>query len=101
MVYIKKRQVNAYILLESLITMALLGAITFVVLREISANRLLLYRQNKEIEELNVAFMAYDSKQTTLSANGVVIHLVKTDNLLTISNDSEEVLRLEIRQEKP
>ena len=101
MVYIKKQQVNPYILLESLITMVLLGVITFVVLREISANRLLLYRQNKEIEELNVAFMAYDSKQTTLSANGVVIHLVKTDNLLTISNDSEEVLRLEIRQEKP
>ncbi|MDN6029546.1 MAG: hypothetical protein L0I48_01815 [Lactococcus plantarum] len=99
--YIKKRQVNAYILLESLITMALLGVITLVVLREISANRLLLYQQNKEIEELNVALMAYDSEQTNLNANGVIIHLTKTDKLLTIANDSGEVLRLEMLQEKP
>ena len=81
--------------------MALLGVITLVVLREVSAHRLLLYQQNKVIEELNVALMAYDSGQTTLNANGVIIHLAKTDKLLTIANESGEVLRLELLQNTP
>lgn len=101
MVYIKKQEVRAYILLESLVTIALLGIITLVVLREVSTNRSLFNQQNKEIEEINIALMAYDSKQTKLSANGVTINLTKTDQLLVITNDSREVLRLEMLQETP
>lgn len=101
MVFIKKQELKAYILLESLVTIALLGVMSLVVLREVSANRSLLAQQNEAIEVLNVALMSFDSQQTSLSANGVSVNLAKTDRMLVITSDSQEVLRLEVLQETP
>lgn len=101
MVFIKKQEVKAYILLESLVTIALLGVMSLVVLREVSVNRSILAQQNKAIEELNVALMAFDTKQAILSANGVTVSLVTTDKMLVITNESGEVLRLEMLHKTP
>jgi type II secretory pathway pseudopilin PulG len=63
---IRKQQVKGYILLESLIAMALLAVLSSVVVTEVSVSRAQVVRQNQAIEVLNVGVMAFDSKQTNL-----------------------------------
>lgn len=101
MVNIKKRQVRAYILLESLLTMALLAIISTVVLVEISRARGAFVKQNEKIAVLNVALMAFDSGQTSLRENGVAVKLEKTDKKLVVTRNSQEVVSLELLQEIP
>lgn len=101
MVNIKKQQVRGYILLESLLTMALLAIISTVVLVEVSRARGELARQNEKIAVLNVALMAFDSAQTDLNQNGVAIKLEKTDKKLVVTYKAQEVVNLELLQEIP
>ncbi|GFH41124.1 competence type IV pilus minor pilin ComGE [Pseudolactococcus insecticola] len=96
MVNIGKRQVRGYILLESLLAMALLALLATVVVTEISRSRTQLMTQNKEIEVLNTGLMAFDAGQSSLSANHVTVDLAKTSEKLVLATQGREVLRLEI-----
>ncbi|GAB2021155.1 competence type IV pilus minor pilin ComGE [Pseudolactococcus yaeyamensis] len=101
MVNIKKQQVKAYILLESIMAMALLVVLSSLVLAEVSASRAQVARQNQDIEVLNVGLMAFDSKQSHLRENGVSVTVIKTDKQVVLESSGQEVLRLEILQETP
>ena len=98
---IRKQQVKGYILLESLITLALLEVLSCVVVTEVSVSRAQVVRQNQAIEVLNVGVMAFDSKQTNLHENGVSVTVTRTDKTVVLENAGQEVLRLEILQETP
>lgn len=98
---IRKQQVKGYILLESLIAMALLAVLSSVVVTEVSVSREQVVRQNQAIEVLNVGVMAFDSKQTNLHENGVSVTVTRTDKTVVLENAGQEVLRLEILQETP
>ena len=88
-------------MLESLLTMALLAIISTVVLVEISRSRGALARQNEKIAVLNLALMAFDSGQSSLSQNGVTVKLEKTDKKLVVTHKAQEVVSLELLQEIP
>lgn len=98
---IKKQQVRAYILLESIIAMALLAVLSSIVVTEVSVNHAQVARQNHVIEALNVGVMAFDSKQSTLHENGVSVTMIRTEKTVVLENSGQEVLRLEILQEMP
>jgi type II secretory pathway pseudopilin PulG len=100
-VSIKKHDIKAYILLESIMAMALFTMLVSVVLTEISASRAQLSKQNQAIEVLNVGLMAFDSKQSNLSENGVDVSVTRSDKQVVIEHSGQEVLRLEILQETP
>lgn len=88
-------------MLESLITMGLLVVLANLVLTGISSSRAQIARQNQQIEALNVGIMAYDSNQTSLSLNGVTVHVTKTDEKVVIVSEGEEVIGLELLQKTP
>ncbi|GFH42458.1 hypothetical protein Hs30E_10090 [Lactococcus hodotermopsidis] len=101
MVNIGKRQIKAYILLESLIAMALLSVLATVVVTEISQSRAQIIEQNRQIEVLNVGLMAFDSNQSTLTENDVTVNLTKTDKKVTLTNKGQEVITIELLQKTP
>ena len=45
--------------------------------------------------------MAFDSKQSNLSENGVDVSVTRSDKQVVIEHSGQEVLRLEILQETP
>lgn len=101
MVSIKKQEIKAYILLESILAMALLAVLSGFVITEISASRAQVAKQNQAIEVLNVGLMAFDSKQSHLLENGVDVTLIQTAQEVVLESSGQEVLRLEILQETP
>jgi type II secretory pathway pseudopilin PulG len=100
-VSIKKQEIKAYILLESILAMALLAVLSSFVITEISVSRAQVARQNQAIEVLNVGLMAFDSKQSHLRENGVEVTLIQTAQEVVLESSGQEVLRLEILQETP
>jgi hypothetical protein len=53
------------------------------------------------LERLNVGLMAVDSEQVSLTQNGVTVTVIKTDKKIVIESSGQEVVNLEILQEKP
>jgi type II secretory pathway pseudopilin PulG len=96
-VNLKKQSVKAYILLESLVSLALLTALTTIVLTEVVHARKTIERENHEIEALNVAKMALDSDLKELSGNGEIVKIVESENSLHVINYGEEILQIEIK----
>lgn len=94
---LKKRSVKAYLLLESLITLALLSVLVSVVLTEVVNVRQQLTEINQQIEGLNVAKMATDSNLSKLSVNDAAIKITKDDKRTIVTNHGKELLRLEIK----
>lgn len=94
---LKKRSVKAYLLLESLITLALLSVLVSVVLTEVVNVCQQLTEINQQIEGLNVAKMATDSNLSKLSVNDAAIKITKDDKRTIVTNHGKELLRLEIK----
>jgi type II secretory pathway pseudopilin PulG len=92
---LKKKSVRAYLLLESLITLGLLGILVTSVLTEVVKSRQQLQEDNQQIEALNVAKMALNSQLTELSVNGASIKVEQTDDQISITNRGKELLELE------
>ncbi|WP_223804520.1 competence type IV pilus minor pilin ComGE [Lactococcus kimchii] len=92
---IKNRSIRAYLLLESLITLALLSVLVGTVLTEITRSRTQENIENQQIEALSVARMAVDSQMSSLSLNGATIKVVHSPTKIFISNHGEELLELE------
>ncbi|MDR0198985.1 MAG: Type II secretory pathway, pseudopilin PulG [Streptococcaceae bacterium] len=92
-----KKHIRAYILLESLIALALLATITTVILGQISASHRAVRTYNQRIEELNTANMALASGKSQLSENGVNVSVQKNAAGIVVQSDGKEVLQLEIQ----
>lgn len=92
---LKKKSVRAYLLLESLITLGLLGILVTSVLTEVVKSRQQLQQDNQQIEALNVAKMTLKSRLTELSVNGASIKVEQTDDQISITNRGKELLELE------
>lgn len=94
MVAIKKRKIKAYILLESLIALAVLVTIVSLILGETNRNRQELAVSLHRQEALNVAQMAVQTKQDQLSLNGVTVQVQRTSTSITVYEDGKEVLHV-------
>ncbi|MGM9887301.1 MAG: competence type IV pilus minor pilin ComGE [Lactococcus sp.] len=92
---IRKQSVKAYLLLENLITMALLSILVTLVLSALTKSKQEDEAINRQIEAYNVAQMALQSNQNKLSLNGSEIEIVKNEHETIIKNNGEELLRFE------
>ncbi|MDT2887012.1 competence type IV pilus minor pilin ComGE [Lactococcus lactis] len=92
---LKRKSVKAYLLLESLISIALLAFLVSFIISSLVQARQKNTEENQKIEALNVAQMAIESHLTELSINGSDIKINGNSNLLIISNHGKEILRLE------
>ncbi|WP_019780287.1 competence type IV pilus minor pilin ComGE, partial [Streptococcus sobrinus] len=84
MVAIKKRKIKAYILLESLIALAVLVTIVTLILTEINRDRQELVASLHRQEVLNLAQMAVQTKQDSLSLNGVTVQVQRTSTSIRV-----------------
>lgn len=94
---LKRRSVKAYLLLESLISIALLAFLVSFIVSSLVQVRQKDMEENQKIEALNVTQMAIESHLTELSINGSDIKINENQNLLIISNHGKEILRLELQ----
>lgn len=94
MVAIKKRKIKAYILLESLIALAVLVTIVTLILTEINRDRQELVASLHRQEVLNLAQMAVQTKQDSLSLNGVTVQVQWTSTSIRVYENGREVLHV-------
>jgi type II secretory pathway pseudopilin PulG len=94
---LKRKSVKAYLLLESLISLALLAFLVNVIVASVAQSRQEEVVENKKIEALNVAQMAIESNITDLAMNGSIIKIKQSQNSIVISNHGKEILRLELQ----
>ena len=94
---LKRKSVKAYLLLESLISIALLAFLVSFIVSSLVQVRKKDTEENQKIEALNVAQMAIERHLTELSINGSDIKIKENQNLLIISNHGKEILRLELQ----
>lgn len=94
MVAIKKRKIKAYILLESLIALAVLVTIVTLILTEINRDRQELVASLHRQEVLNVAQMAVQTKQDNLSLNGETVQVQRSSTSIRVYEDGKEVLHV-------
>ncbi|MCT0446179.1 competence type IV pilus minor pilin ComGE [Lactococcus cremoris] len=92
---IKRKSIKGYILLESLISMALLSFLVTFLLSSLTNSRQQEAQENQQIESLNVDQMAIESQLTELSLNGSVIKIRQDSTATIISDHGKEILRLE------
>ena len=94
MVIIKRKKLKAYILLESLVALALLVTITILVLGEMDKSRHQMQDSLHHQEVLNVATMAVQTGQDDLVMNGVEIHIIRRDGELYVYDRQKEVMHV-------
>ena len=94
---LKRKSVKAYLLLESLISIALLAFLVSFIVSSLVQVRQKDTEENQKIEALNVAQMAIESHLTELLINGSDIKIKESQNLLIISNHGKEIMRLELQ----
>ena len=94
MVAIKRQKLKAYILLESLLTLAVFALVTSLLLAAINQGRqqqVLAYEQE---EVLNLAKMAVQTGQEELSLNGVQVRLVRDSRQIRVYHENKEILHV-------
>lgn len=94
MVIIKRQKLKAYILLESLVALALLATITILVLGEMDKSRRQMQDSLHQQEVLNVATMAAQTGQDDLVMNGVEVHITRRDGELYVYDGKKEVMHV-------
>ena len=91
---IKKQKVKGYILLESLIALALLSIITGLVLGEVNRNRQVMTESHHRQEILNLANMAVQTGQDELHLNGISVRVVRKDGTIHVYEGQTLLLRV-------
>ncbi|MGT2687109.1 competence type IV pilus minor pilin ComGE [Streptococcus porcinus] len=94
MEHIKKRQVKAYILYESLLATVILIFIVTLFMSAISRQQREIARMRHRQEAMAVALMAVQTKQDQLQVNGCRIHIFKNQKGLSISENHQEIFRI-------
>lgn len=92
-----KKQVKAYIALESVMATGLLVAIVILVLTSLeqSQTRLTYYRSQQE--KLNLALMAVQTGQASLNMNDYRLTVLRTEKHLSLGIRKEKLLELKKR----
>lgn len=98
---LRKKSIRAYLLLESLLALALLASLTAVVLDLVKAEREQRQSLQKEIEGIKAGIRAVELGEKNLSLNGVEVRLEEEEEGRTfrLKNQKKELLRLEIQDE--
>lgn len=92
---IRKKSLEAYLLLESLIAMSLLVFFVTVILEQVIQIKKQTEMENRDIEALNVAHMAIDTGKKYLKLNGVEISIEETTSQMTIRESGKVLIVLE------
>lgn len=92
MVNIKKQKLKGYILLESLVGLALLVTIVSLVLGEFTQRQKRLRTLLEEQERLNVAIMAVQTGQNYLALNGVSVSVERIGAGIRIYSEKGELV---------
>ncbi|MCU9534008.1 competence type IV pilus minor pilin ComGE [Streptococcus sp. CSL10205-OR2] len=83
---------KAYILLESLIALALLVMVTTVILGELSKDSQRIKDNIRQEQVLNVASMAVQTHQSELTVDGVTVSVKESTNSIRVFHEGEEVM---------
>ncbi|MGT2963877.1 competence type IV pilus minor pilin ComGE [Streptococcus acidominimus] len=92
---IKKQKNKAYILLESLVALAIFSMVTSLLLAGVIHSRKWQEEQWQKQEVLLLAKMAIQTKQDHLSLNGLRITVERDPHHLRVWHKGEEVLSIE------
>lgn len=92
---IRRASLEAYLLLESLVAMSLLVFFVTVVLEQVIQVKKQTEMENREIEALNVAYMAINTGKKYLNLNGVQISIEETTSQMTVRESGEVLIVLE------
>lgn len=95
MASLKRRQLQASILLEALVAMAVFAAIASLLLGQISRSRKEQRVLLQQEEVLRVTKMALQTGQEELHTNGITVRQLKTDKQLLIYHEGEVVIRVQ------
>ena len=95
MVAIKRQKLKAYILLESLLTLAVFALVTSLLLAAINQGRQQQIQDYEQEEVLNLAKMAVQTGQEELSLNGVQVRLVRDSRQIRVYHENKEILYVE------
>ena len=95
MASLKRRQLQASILLEALVAMAVFAAIASLLLGQISRSRKEQRVLLQQEEVLRVAHMALQTGQEELHTNGITVRQLKTDKQLLVYHEGEVVIRVQ------
>lgn len=87
---------NGYILLESLVALAVLVALVSLILGEFSSRRQVIAAQRRREEVLNLAVMAVQTGQSSLSLNGVSVSVERTDRGIRVLGEEGEIVYVAI-----
>lgn len=94
MVVIKKRKNRAYILLESLVSLAILALVSSSLLSAIRFSRDGQARELQQQEALNVAKMMMQTRQTDTVMNGVRVRVDRRPNSVSVFYDGKELIHI-------
>ena len=95
MASLKRQRLQASILLEALVAMAIFAAIASLLLGQISQSRKEQQILLQQEEVLRVARMALQTGQEELHINGIAVRQLKTDKQLLVYHEGEVVIRVQ------
>lgn len=94
---LRKKKLQGYILLESLIGLAVLTIIVTLILGELGRDNQSLKINYHQEEVLNLAQMGLQTHQIRLSDNGVTMEIEESENGVRIYDDGKEVLYVQVQ----
>lgn len=94
MVAIKRIQIKAYILFESLVSLALLAGIVSLLITSVQASRQASQDEIVQQEILALSRTALQTQQTELSLNGHTVTVQRDDQHIRIHHQGKELLHV-------
>ena len=91
---IKRRSLRGYILIESLVAMAVLVLVSGLILEQINTNRRLMAENLHQQEVLSVATMAVQTKQDQLTLNGITVTVKRSQQGITVYESGKEIIHV-------
>lgn len=89
-----KKQLKAYILLESLVALGILVTIASLMLSQLSRHQQLLVEQIEQQEILNVATMAVQTGEDQLTVDGLTVQVVREPDRIEVRSGGKVVMSL-------
>lgn len=92
---IKRQVVNAYILLEGIISLGIMVVIVSLMLTGIRSNQEFIAEARHHEEVMGVALMAVQTKRDNMNVNGCQVRIVRTERKIHIFENNQSVFSLE------
>jgi NADH:ubiquinone oxidoreductase subunit 3 (subunit A) len=94
-VAIKKKSLNAYIVIEAVLSLGLVAFITSLVIQQsVTIHRDLLDARRK-VDTYQAAQMAVEAQSSTFSGNGLTLTVYQTPVSILVLSEGREVLRVQ------